>query len=33
MGTVDYGINDLNNTPLWNLIQEKINSVDLQWED
>jgi len=28
-----YGINNLSNTPLWNLIQEKINSVDLQWED
>ena len=33
MGTVDYGINDLNNTPLWNLIQEKINSDNLRWED
>ena len=33
MGTVDYGINDLINTPLWGLIQEKLNSVDLEWKD
>ena len=33
MGTVDYGINDLINTPLWGLIQEKLNSSNLQWED
>ena len=30
---IDYGINDLNNTPLWGLIQEKLNSVDLEWKD
>ena len=28
-----YGINNLINTPLWNLIQEKINSTNLQFED
>ena len=28
-----YGVNDLNNTPLWNLIQQKLNSSNLQWED
>ncbi len=28
-----YSINNLNNTPLWNLIQQKLNSVNLQWED
>ena len=28
-----YGINNLSNTPLWNLIQEKINSTNLQFED
>ena len=33
MGTVDYGINDLINTPLWDLIQEKLNSPNLKWED
>tara|TARA_B100000131_G_scaffold133974_1_gene130646 strand:+ start:57 stop:629 length:573 start_codon:yes stop_codon:yes gene_type:complete len=33
MGTIDYGINDLINTPLWGLIQEKLNSVDLEWKD
>tara|TARA_A100000172_G_scaffold67880_1_gene47607 strand:- start:20 stop:610 length:591 start_codon:yes stop_codon:yes gene_type:complete len=30
---INYGINDLSNTPLWNLIQEKLNSSNLQWED
>jgi len=33
MGTVDYGINDLINTPLWNLIQGELNSNNLHWED
>ena len=28
-----YSINNLNNTPLWNLIQQKLNSANLQWED
>ena len=28
-----YSINNLNNTPLWNLIQQKLNSDNLQWED
>ena len=28
-----YGVNTLINTPLWNLIQEKINSDNLQWQD
>ena len=28
-----YGVNDLFNTPLWNLIQEKLNSINLQFED
>ncbi len=30
---INYGINDLNNTPLWGLIQEKLNSADLEWKD
>ena len=30
---IAYGINTLSNTPLWNLIQEKINSANLQFED
>ena len=32
MRFLQYGVKDLNNTPLWNLIQEKINSDNLQWE-
>ena len=28
-----YSIKNLNNTPLWNLIQQKLNSDNLQWED
>ena len=28
-----YGVNNLINTPLWNLIQQKLNSDNLQWED
>ena len=28
-----YGINNLINTPLWNLIQEKLNSSNLKWID
>ena len=28
-----YGVKNLSNTPLWNLIQEKINSANLQFED
>ena len=28
-----YGVKNLINTPLWNLIQEKINSSNLQFED
>ena len=28
-----YGINNLINTPLWNLIQEELNSSNLEWED
>ena len=28
-----YGVNNLINTSLWNLIQEKINSTNLQFED
>jgi len=30
---VGYGINNLINTPLWDLIQEKLNSPNLKWED
>ena len=30
---IEYGINNLNNTPLWNFIQEKINNGNLKWED
>ena len=30
---ITYGINNLIDTPLWNLIQETINSTDLQFED
>ena len=30
---IEYGINDLKNTPLWRLIQERINSDNLKWED
>ena len=30
---IEYGINDLNNTSLWRLIQERINSDNLKWED
>ena len=30
---VGYGINNLINTPLWNLIQEELNSSNLEWED
>ena len=30
---LNYCVNDLSNTPLWNLIQEKINSDNLRWED
>ena len=29
----NYGINDLTNTPLWNLIQKELNSSNLQWEN
>ena len=28
-----YGINNLINTPLWNLIQKELNSSNLEWED
>jgi len=31
MGTVDYGINDLINTPLWNLIQGELKG-NLEWK-
>ena len=31
--TTAYSINNLHNTPLWNLIQQKLNSANLQWED
>ena len=30
---VGYGLNNLINTPLWNLIQEKLNSANLEFED
>jgi len=30
---INYGVNDLINTPLWDLIQEKINIDDFQWKD
>ena len=30
---LEYGVTNLINTPLWNLIQEKINSNNLKWED
>ena len=30
---IAYGVNNLSNTPLWNLIQEKINSANLQFQD
>ena len=30
---IEYGINDLKNTPLRRLIQERINSDNLKWED
>ena len=30
---LEYGVKNLINTPLWNLIQEKINSTNLQFED
>ena len=30
---LNYCVNDLINTPLWNLIQENINSDNLRWED
>ena len=30
---INYGVNDLSNTPLWGLIQEKLNSNNLKWED
>ena len=33
MELMEYGINNLINTPLWNLIQQKLNSANLQWED
>ena len=28
-----YGINNLINTPLWNLIQKELNSSNLEWKD
>tara|TARA_Y100001973_G_scaffold4795_1_gene6863 strand:+ start:195 stop:791 length:597 start_codon:yes stop_codon:yes gene_type:complete len=28
-----YGINNLINTPLWDLIQEKLNSSNMEWND
>ena len=30
---INYGVNNLINTPLWNLIQEKINSNNFKWKD
>ena len=30
---INYGVNDLSNTPLWGLIQEKLNSDNFKWED
>ena len=30
---INYGVNDLSNTPLWDLIQEKLNINNLKWED
>ena len=30
---MEYGINNLINTPLWNLIQQKLNSANLEWKD
>ena len=30
---LNYCVNDLSNTPLWNLIQEELNSSNLEWED
>ena len=33
LALMGYGINDLINTPLWDLMQEKLNSSNLQWED
>ena len=30
---LSYSCNNLINTPLWNLIQEKLNGVNLRWED
>ena len=32
LALMGYGINDLINTPLWDLMQEKLNSSNLQWE-
>ena len=33
MDSPSYSINDLSNTPLWNLIQKKINDQNLEWEN
>ena len=30
---LEYGVKDLIHTPLWGLIQEKLNSNNLKWED
>ena len=30
---MSYGINNLINTPLWNLIQEKLDSSNLKWKE
>jgi PKHD-type hydroxylase len=30
---INYGVNDLSNTPLWGLIQEQLNNPNLIWED
>ena len=33
MELMEYGLNNLINTPLWNLIQQKLNSANLEWQD
>ena len=30
---IDYGVNDLINTPLWTLLERDINSINYNWED
>ena len=30
---LEYGVNNLINSPLWNVIQKKLNNTNLQWED